>query len=87
LPEILAKQIFWDRLKQRMRADIPPVLKKAGINNEIEFVGEPDLKLSNTLEYGAGVGKLFAAFSYDFHHWVLVGFTVTFRVKKGCSAV
>ena len=70
-----------------MRADIPPVLKKAGINNEIEFVGEPDLKLFNTLEYGAGVGKLFAAFSYDFHHWVLVGFTVTFRVKKGCSAV
>jgi len=52
-----------------------------GISNDIEFVGEPDLRLSNNLEYGAGLGKLLAAVSYDFHHWVLVGFAVTFRVR------
>jgi hypothetical protein len=81
LPEILAKQIFWDRLKQSIYTEIPPFLKSVGISNDIEFVGEPDLRLSNNLEYGAGLGKLLAAVSYDFHHWVLVGFAVTFRVR------
>ncbi|MFZ1239769.1 MAG: hypothetical protein WBR35_05605 [Anaerolineae bacterium] len=47
LPEILAKRIFWDRLKGRLSSDIAPYLKQAGITAEIEYVGEPDLRLSN----------------------------------------
>lgn len=87
LPEIVAKQIFWDRLRGPLLSEITPSLissfKSAGINaNNIEVFGEPELRLSNTLEQGSGLGKLFAALSYDFHHWVLVGFTVVFRVTK-----
>jgi len=86
LPEILAKQIFWDRIKNRVRTEVTsflnPILNKLGINNAPELFGEPELKLSNTFEHGSGLAKFFAAISYNFHYWVLIGFTVTFRVKK-----
>ena len=83
LPEILAKQIFWDRLKNELVPQLRSWFEKAKLQGgEIEVVGEPSIELSTSLKTGKGLGKLFSAISYDFHFWTLVGFTAVFRVRR-----
>ncbi|MEM4204142.1 MAG: hypothetical protein QXS54_08750 [Candidatus Methanomethylicaceae archaeon] len=82
LPEIVAKQTFWSRLRPGLVSELREGLAKAGMPDaEIEFT-EWDIKLSNSLKTGKGVGKFFSAVSYDALFWTAVGFTATARIKR-----
>ena len=82
LPEIVAKQTFWNRLRPELISEIRKGLAAAGIPNaEIEFV-EWDIKLSNSFKTSKGLGKFLSAISYDYYFWTAVGFTATARIKK-----
>ena len=82
VPEILARLTFAERVKQRARAELIPLFREAGINNcEVEFIGEPELIVSTTLNYGPTLTKFLAFISHDFYKWTLVGVTLLCRVK------
>lgn len=82
LPEILAKQTFWDRTRKELVPQVRSWAEEAKLQGrEIKVVGEPSIELSTSLKTGKGLAKLFSATSYNFHFWTLVGFTAVFRVR------